>query len=197
MPVEPGPKVHTSAVVLIPPEAVWEPIQAIRRVHDPKVGRWMPHATLLYPFVPEGMFGQVAERLAEAISGTEPFEVRLAEFSLFAHRKRSATLWLRPEPAAALRALQARLQGAAPWCDEVRRHRGGFTPHLSVGRFPGEAAARNAAAELAADWRPVTFLADHVSLIARSGEPDDPFVERMRVDFTGQTEVLTCRGGMV
>ncbi len=194
---EHGRKVHTSAVVLIPPEEVWEPIQAIRRVHDPKVRRWMPHVTLLYPFVPEGMFAQVAERLAEALSGIEPFEVRLAEFSYFTHGKRSATLWLRPEPVAALAALQARLQEAVPWCDEVSRHRGGFTPHLSVGRFAGGAAAKRAAAEFLAAWRSLAFLADHVSLIARSGAPGDPFHERMRVGFTGQIEVLTRRGGVV
>jgi hypothetical protein len=39
-------------LVIIPPEAVWEPIQAIRRRHDRKLRRWMPHITLLYPFRP-------------------------------------------------------------------------------------------------------------------------------------------------
>jgi len=197
MPGERGPKVHTSAVVLIPPERVWGPIQAIRRDHDPKVRRWMPHVTLLYPFVPEGMFGRVAERLAEAICGTAPFEVRLAEFRCFDHGRRSATLWLRPEPVEAFKALQARLQKAVPWCDDVSRHRGGFTPHLSVGRFLGGAAAKRAASGFLAAWRPLAFLADHVSLIARSGAPGEPFSERMRVGFTGQIEVLTRRGGMV
>ena len=43
-------KTHTTAVVLIPPEEVWEPIQALRRAHDRNFDRWMPHITLLYPF---------------------------------------------------------------------------------------------------------------------------------------------------
>ena len=43
-------KTHTTAVVLIPPESVQPPIQAIRSVHDRNFLRWMPHITLLYPF---------------------------------------------------------------------------------------------------------------------------------------------------
>ena len=36
-----------------PPE-VWEPIQAIRRMHDRQIGRWMLRINLPYPFVPAG-----------------------------------------------------------------------------------------------------------------------------------------------
>jgi len=43
-------KTYTTAVVLIPPEDVWEPIQKLRRVYDRHFDRWMPHLTLLYPF---------------------------------------------------------------------------------------------------------------------------------------------------
>ena len=45
-------KTHHTAVVAMPPPEVWEPIQAIRRQHDRNVHRWMPHITLLYPFMP-------------------------------------------------------------------------------------------------------------------------------------------------
>ena len=41
---------HKAAAVIIPPEDAWGPIQAIRRKHDRKVGRRMPHITLIYPF---------------------------------------------------------------------------------------------------------------------------------------------------
>ena len=192
-----GRKVHTSAVVLIPPRDVWEPIQAIRRAHDPQVRRWMPHVTLLYPFVPEREFEAIAARLSEALVGLEPFEVSLVEFGWFVHGRRSATVWLRPEPVEKIKALQARLQEAVPWCDDVSRYPGGFKPHLSVGRFAGEEAARRAAEGFSAGWRPLRFVADHVSLIARSGAPGEAFREVMRIVLGGGPPVLTRRGGVV
>ncbi len=42
---------HKTAAVIIPPESVWGPIQAIRQNHDSKVGRWMPHITLVYTII--------------------------------------------------------------------------------------------------------------------------------------------------
>ena len=62
---------HESAIVLIPPQEVWEPIQAIRRVHDRQVRRWMPHVTLLYPFLPGAALAgalAVAERALAAVA---------------------------------------------------------------------------------------------------------------------------------
>ena len=51
-PPKPKPS-HMTALVLVPDESLWEPLQAIRRVHDSKhVDRWPPHVTLVYPFVP-------------------------------------------------------------------------------------------------------------------------------------------------
>jgi poly(A) polymerase len=52
-------KSHHSAVVIIPPEEVWEPIQALRRKYDRQIHRWMPHINLLYPFVAEQHFQEV------------------------------------------------------------------------------------------------------------------------------------------
>ena len=43
---------HQTALVLIPPESCWAPIQAIRKQHDRSFERWMPHINLLYGFVP-------------------------------------------------------------------------------------------------------------------------------------------------
>ena len=56
---------HT-AVVLIPPESLWESIQAIRRVYDLHIFRWMPHVTLLFPFIPAERFAQAEPDLDAA-----------------------------------------------------------------------------------------------------------------------------------
>lgn len=175
VPLDAEPRVPLTAVVLIPPEAVWEPIQAIRRVHDPQFLRWMPHVTLLYPFVPAARLEEAAEVLRPAAEAVAAFDVTLGAFGHFVHGGRSATVWLRPEPLAEVQALQARLQAAMPWCDDVGRFAGGFQPHLSVGRFPNAEEAERVASRLEAGWQPVRFRATEAALIARSGAPADPF----------------------
>jgi poly(A) polymerase len=56
-----GRLVFTTAIVVIPPEDVWPPIQAIRTEHDAKVRRWMPHITLVYPCLPVADFPAAQE----------------------------------------------------------------------------------------------------------------------------------------
>lgn len=179
--LEEAAKTHRTACVLMPPEGVWGPVEAIRRVHDPQVGRWMPHVTLLYPFVPEGRLGEAAERLRAAVEGVERFEVELRGFGWFVHGRRGATLWLRPEPVEGVVRLQAALEAAMPWCDDASRFADGFTPHLSVGRFPGRQAAERAAARLGEGWEPVRFEVREVALIARPTDGRDRFGVRGRL----------------
>ena|SRR5688572_9706195 len=160
------PKTPNTAVVLIPPEDLWSPIQEIRLERDAHVKRWMPHITLLFPFFPAEQFPEAEAVLASACRGLAPFRVTLARFDYFAGPK---TAWLEPEPVDAVQQLQAALQARFPYCDDVARHAGGFRPHLSVGQGPP-----NLPAKLQEAWKPVEFEAREVSLIRRDG-PDDPF----------------------
>ena len=91
-------KTHKTAVVLIPPDECWEPIQRIRWKHDCHVNRWMPHVTLLYPFRPPNQFDTVQGSLGEACRPMQPFEVLLTAFNHFHHGRNRYTLWLAPEP---------------------------------------------------------------------------------------------------
>jgi len=178
-------KTHSTAVVIIPPEDVWEPIQAIRREHDRQVRRWMPHVTLLYPFRPREEFDALAEQFSQALREVEPFEVRLAKLCYFEHGEESLTLWLAPQPPGPLVKLHETLWGIVPDCDEVRRHREGFTPHLSVGQAKGREKLKKLRLALQPAWRPVSFTVREVSLIERGDPPDDVFRAATTVPLAG------------
>jgi 2'-5' RNA ligase len=179
---EKGAKTHSTAVVLIPPEEVWPPIQAIRRQHDRNYRRWMPHLTLIYPFRPRSAWPDLIEPLARACSNVLPFELRLTGVGSFQHRD-SFTLWLAPEPAQPLVELQTALWRVVPDCDDVRRYGSGYTPHLSVGQARGRQSALALIAGLQESWRPYTFRVDQVCLIWRNQPPDDIYRvgERIRL----------------
>jgi 2'-5' RNA ligase len=165
---------HQSALVLVPPPEVWEPIQAIRRVHDRQFRRWMPHVTLLYPFLPRAELPGAIPAAAEALARVAPFEVVLARLDAFRHRGDAFTLWLAPEPKDALVALQAALVRRLPECDATGRFAGGFTPHLSVGQARGEEGLRRLRRALDG-WKPLAFTARQVTIVVREPPPDDVF----------------------
>jgi 2'-5' RNA ligase len=172
-------KTHHTAVAVVPPEAVWEPIQAIRRRYDRQINRWMPHVNLLYPFRPRSDFDTAARLLAEACRTIDPFTITLAEFRFFRHGSGRCTLWLAPEPADELRRLQAVLQVAFPDCDDLSNFPAGFTPHLSVGQFASAAECERTREQLQASWEAISFVLAEVVVLARSG--DAPFVIERRV----------------
>ena len=186
-----GVKTHTTAIVLIPPNELWPSIQAIRKKHDRQVRRWMPHVTLIYPFRPREEFDALAAAFSEVCRSIRPFEVELAQFSSFHHGRESYTLWLRPEPQEPLVGLQQALHGVVPDCDDVTRHRNGFTPHLSVGQVRGKVAMMELLHSLQAGWRRLSFEASEVSLIWRGEPPDDVFCVDRTVELGGPN----LRGG--
>jgi 2'-5' RNA ligase len=147
-------KTHQTAVVLIPPQECWDPIQTIRRVHDRHFRRWMPHVTLLYPFRPREMFDEAVKILRAAAADVEPFDVHLRDFRHFRHGRASYTIWLAPEPD-----------------DALER----FTPHLSVAQVRGAALLEELMSSLRESWQPIVFRATQVSLIWRDAKPNDVF----------------------
>lgn len=161
---------YQSAIVLVPPQEIWKPIQKIRAKYDQKMERWMPHITLVYGFIPEALFEAALPLLAQALQQLRPFEITLEDFQYFEHRK-STTAWLRPVPqfAQALQQLQDVLQPLFPQCHEQTSRATGFVPHLSVGQFDSPEEAQ----KLLPDWSPITFLADKIALISR--QKDTPF----------------------
>lgn len=166
-------KTHHTAVIAMPPEDVWEPIQVIRRQHDRQIARWMPHVNLLYPFVPPAQFETVLPILLAVGQRLAPLQVTLAHFQAFTHARGQSTIWLAPEPKEALVALQAALQAAFPAYDEQGRFGSGFTPHLSVGQTASASARRQLLETLPAQWQPLHFTLSALRLIWRTA--DGPF----------------------
>ena len=167
-------KTYKTAVVAIPPDHLWGPIQKLRKQHDRHYRRWMPHITLLYPFQPFAAFEQVTPPLTDVCRSVEPFEVQLSRFHVLTHSRRKATLYLLPEPAAALKELQKALLEIVPDCDDVTRFAGGFRPHLSVGQTRSQE-ADTFCAKLQATWQPLAFTVSYIYLIWRNEPPDDVF----------------------
>ena len=173
-PLAPAAKTHQSAVVIIPPLEIWEPIQEIRREHDRHYRRWMPHITLVYPFRPHSEFEPMIPKLVQACRTLAPFDIRLARFGCFGQRRENAALFLIPEPTDRLITLQTLILTVVPDCDDVCRFPGGFMPHLSLGQIRG-GRARTLCTEWQNMWQPLSFTATHACLIWRNDPPDDIF----------------------
>lgn len=168
-------KTHKTAVVAIPPESVWAPIQGLRKQYDRHYRRWMPHITLIYPFRPLPAVERIIPRLTDVCRGFEPFEIRLNRFDFFVHSHKKATLYLVPEPASAIKILHETLLEIVPDCDDAARFAGGFTPHLSVGQVRSQKAAQEFCSRWQAGWHPLSFTLATINVIRRNDPPDDIF----------------------
>ena len=145
----------------------------------------MPHITLLYPFAERRDFVDVTPALTKAAQQVSPFSVEFARFDAFKHR-RSATMFLVPEPVDEIARLHGILMQHLPDYDDTARFAGGFHPHLSVGQFQH----RSLDAEqhrLQTEWQPIHCEMEAVSLIYRAPETDDRFVVAERFPFTSST----------
>ena len=168
-------KTHRTAVVIIPPEDSWQPIQEIRAKHDRHFRRWMPHITMTYPFRPREQFDKLAEQFHFACQKIQPFQIRFASFNYFHHRKENYTIWLKPESKEPIIDLQNSLLNLVPDCDNVKRFKSGFTPHLSVGQVKGKSLMLELKNGLQASWNLLVFEVNEICFIWRNVPPDDVF----------------------
>ncbi|MBD3198289.1 MAG: 2'-5' RNA ligase family protein [Candidatus Lokiarchaeota archaeon] len=167
-------KTVTSAAVIIPPEEKWEPIQQIRKKHDKKIDRWMPHINLLYPFIPKEDYENSVDQIKHNLREIDPFMLSLKEFNYFQHKYQTYTLWLDPTPRKKISTLQRALLKTFPNCNDVNRFRGGFQPHLSVGQFVTYN-INNVIEKLQKNWDPLEFLCENIHLISRKNTKDSSF----------------------
>jgi 2'-5' RNA ligase len=160
-------KVHSSAVVIIPPKEYWESIQEIRKIYDRNINRWMPHITLLYPFRPRNQYEDVQEVFTKVCKNINPFEVSLTSFSFFSHGRQKYTFWLDPEPNILIIDLQQELLKIVPDCNDVNKYKNGFRPHLSLGQVKGKTNIHHIINELQANWKVIKFTLNKIYFISR------------------------------
>lgn len=168
-------KVFTSAVVIIPPDSEWNSIQEIREKYDRNFHRWMPHITLIYPFRPEIEFNQIEASFREVCRNLSSFDIKLKEFKYFHHRKQIYTLWLDPEPSKSIIELQHRIQLIVPDCNDVALHKGGYTPHLSLGQIYGKESLDQLIKSVSSHWKTIHFNLDKIYFISRKPNINSSF----------------------
>ncbi|MGB0522302.1 MAG: poly(A) polymerase [Flammeovirgaceae bacterium] len=166
---------YQSAIVWIPPKALWPAIQQLRKKFDSKYARWMPHVTLVYGFISEVHFAEVVDQLAERLKSIEPFTIQLGGYGYFEHRK-STTAWLRPlGNDTAWQQLQHVLEEPFEHCKEQSTRNSGFTPHLSIGQF----ATPDEAKKQLPTWKMQQTTVGEIALISRG--KDTPFEWRYKI----------------
>jgi 2'-5' RNA ligase len=179
-------KLHTLTVCMVPPSfaanAWFEITKARTQLKDPGLFRWPPHANLLYPFIEiKDNLENIAQRLRNAISNCQPFQVSLDSLGTFGGNSRGV-LWLYPrsyrendnvidesyeEP---LIQLQALLEQEFPTCTEQRKS-GQFTPHMTLSHFASLEDAQTAQAQTEAWWPTnITFDVNQIYLLQRIGD---------------------------
>jgi poly(A) polymerase len=160
-----GEPVRSTALALVPPAGLWEPLQAFRREHDDRITRWPPHLNLLFGFVPPERFPAAIAKLGDLARAWSRPRLEISQVERFV-LKREMVFYAAPAPETSLVDLQARVAEVFPGCPEDRA----FVPHLTLGR------ARRAGddgAQRAVDWSealgPLAWEPDAFLLLARDG----------------------------
>ncbi|KAK1254469.1 hypothetical protein MKX08_008464 [Trichoderma sp. CBMAI-0020] len=89
---------HDTALCLIPPPHLWDPVNSLRSLNDEKFTKWPPHVTLVYPFVKPEALSDAAEALSglDLMPDGDDISMNLEEAEVFSHRRRS-TVFIRPK----------------------------------------------------------------------------------------------------
>lgn len=170
-------KSYKSAVVIIPPETKWSIIQQIRKEIDKKYYRWMPHITLIYPFVPI-LDLQKAKNILSAQKWSSLLtsnELKLDEIKYFSHGNNSYTIWAEPTPSDIIHSLFRQLMILFPDFDDVDSFPGGYTPHLSLGQAYSSKDLEEKLIWIKKIWQPVQFNLQKFHIIIRDDPPNDIF----------------------
>ena len=176
-------KVYTSALVIIPPKELWSPIQEIRMKYDRHIESWMPHITLLYPFIFEAELDLVIEDILNVCEKISPFKVTLKEFEVFHHGKQNYTFWLKPQPMELIIQLQYLLLRVVPECNDVNLYKDGFVPHLSLGQLNNKNKIKSFLENMSKKWNQLSFYVNQIHFISRKPFKNSKFEIKKSLNF--------------
>ena len=176
-------KIYTSALVIIPPKELWPSIQEIRMKYDRHIKEWMPHITLLYPFILEAEFELIIEDFMDICNKLAPFKITLKEFDVFYHGKQNYTFWLKPQPMLSIIELQKLFLRVVPECNDVNLYKSGFVPHLSLGQLNGKNKIKSLLEDLSNKWNQLSFYVNQIIFISRKPFKDSKFEIKKSLNF--------------
>ncbi|MEM1347128.1 MAG: RNA repair domain-containing protein [Myxococcota bacterium] len=180
-----------SALAILPPEDLMEDlgVHALRSAHDPKVGRWMPHVTLMHPFVQASSHHTTAAALVEVLAEHGAFELTLTGVETFEHPG-STTAYLACASGGQLEAIFAKLAEVLPQCAAQLDRFGTYTPHLTIASYKrrDEDAAR-AVRDFARAFTPATFVVDAIDWVTRPQNGSFATRERIYLDTASLEEL--------
>jgi len=128
----------STAIVIVPPEALHNDINILRSAYDKSYPRWGPHITMAMPFVIPDDLPLALGILETLFSNSElldPWEITFSEVDIFRHQD-AITLYLKPDDYSTqrLQAIRNSLREAfhlqAPLDQDAV-----FRPHLTIGQI--------------------------------------------------------------
>lgn len=172
------PPAFNTALVITPPRAMWDAINVWRQaLPDKAFPRWMPHVTLLFPFVDPSDFGTAAKALKlafETNTWLSTFNITLSKVGSFSGGK-SSVVYLTPEEdpvtvgtadASVLTELQSLCQSMFPQCSrDASGSEEPFAPHVTLGQCSRERLEATVN-RIQSSWTSQTFSVGEVHLIA-------------------------------
>jgi len=181
---------YRTALCIIPPNYLWQPIQEIRQQHDPAYERWMPHINIVYPFINTDQFTDFALTLRNAFRkhNVQPINIKLnaSNISHFDRKGNEFVMILLPnaETSSSLTQLYDIITSILPKIkddnetNETSKHsRRPFTPHLTLGVFEDKNVTQTLS-NFHQQWSQTNvglpWTADSVFMIARHSD-DTPF----------------------
>ena len=135
----------------------------------------MPHINLLYPFVPSSEFDGKEEEFSKKCENFTSFKLTFKFFNYFKQSHQRYTIWLKPEPTLTIKNLQSRLLEIVPKCNDVIKHKSGYTPHLSVGQVEGKNNLEKIINNLQASWKGLIFDVKEIYFISRKNSKESMF----------------------
>jgi 2'-5' RNA ligase len=145
-----------TGLVIIPPPEVRNEINMWRRVYHAYESTITPHITIIYPFIPIGVWDTNRWAIFNATRGIYPFDIKLHELGTFVHDE--SVLWLKPEDGKNLAKIRARMQDL--FSKQIPTSSLAYVPHMTIGLFDSVEDLWKARKTVQKQFKPMHFTVD-------------------------------------